>query len=67
MIAGVETGDITRDTSGVRFIPPDLARGQTYDTVFVLGVNEGIFPAGGNKAQLFDVNEIRSFLISELD
>lgn len=59
MIAGVETGDITRDTSGVRFIPPDLARGQTYDTVFVLGVNEGIFPAGGNKAQLFDVNEIR--------
>ena len=24
-----------------------------------MGVNEGIFPAGGNKAQLFDVNEIR--------
>lgn len=59
MIAGVETGDITRDTSGVRFITPDLARGQTYDTVFVLGVNEGIFPAAGNKVKLFDVNEIK--------
>jgi len=59
MIASIETGNITRDTRGVRFISPDLVRGQTYDTVFVLGVNEGIFPSGGNKTQLFDINEIR--------
>jgi ATP-dependent helicase/nuclease subunit B len=58
MIAGAETEDITRDTSGVRFILPDLVRGQTYDTVFILGANEGSFPVAGNKAELFYVNEM---------
>lgn len=30
--------------SGVRIINTDLARGQHYDYVFILGVNEGIYP-----------------------
>ena len=59
MITGVETEDITRDTSGVRFITPDLVRGQAYDTVFILGANERLLPAAGNKVELFDANEIK--------
>lgn len=59
LLAGLETGDISRDSNGVRFIPPDLARGQTYDTVFVVGVNEGTFPAAGSKVRLFDKYETK--------
>lgn len=52
-----EVQAVNRDTGGVRFIPPDLLRGQSYDTVFVLGVNEGIFPSSSNSGGLFDAYE----------
>ncbi|NLP14908.1 MAG: hypothetical protein GX383_10645 [Clostridium sp.] len=58
MTGGIEIESTAKDTDGVRFFPPDLSRGQVYDTVFVLGVNEGIFPAAGNGTKLFDAAEI---------
>jgi ATP-dependent helicase/DNAse subunit B len=58
MLFGLETGDISRDSGGVRLIPPDLARGQNYDTVFILGVNEGIFPATVNSSCIFNNHEL---------
>lgn len=67
LITGIETGDISRDSSGVRFIPPDLARGQTYDTVFLLGINEGIFPSGGNASKLFDNYETQQLFSFEIN
>jgi ATP-dependent helicase/nuclease subunit B len=54
-----ETDDFTRDQGGVRFIPPDLLRGQSYDTVFILGLNEGVFPRKGDTGDLFDSYEMR--------
>lgn len=39
--------------SGVKIISPDLARGQYYDYVFILGVNEGKYP-NISQSVLFD-------------
>ena len=46
--------DIGTDRGGVRLITPDLIRGQRYHSVFVLGLNEGIFPVGSGGAGIFD-------------
>ncbi|MCX7843731.1 MAG: PD-(D/E)XK nuclease family protein [Clostridia bacterium] len=43
-----------RDLEGVRIIDPDLARGQLYDTVFIMGVNEGVFPLVPASSSVFD-------------
>ncbi len=58
-LSNYETDDFTRDQGGVRFIPPDLVRGQNYDTVFILGLNEGIFPRAGSSSGIFDSYEMR--------
>ncbi|NLL05413.1 MAG: hypothetical protein GX270_06410 [Clostridiaceae bacterium] len=44
---------VTSKATGVKVINPDLARGQYYDYVFILGINEGEFPAPSNKS-IFD-------------
>ncbi len=46
-----------RDLCGVRVLNPDLARGQFYDIVFILGVDEGVFPDTSSGSALFDVIE----------
>lgn len=46
--------DLDADRGGVRLIIPDLIRGQQYHTVFVMGLNEGIFPVGSSGAGIFD-------------
>jgi len=47
----------TMNLGGVKVLDPDLARGQVYDTVFLLGVNEGVFPGGLSANPLFNIIE----------
>lgn len=49
--------DAGSSSGGVKFISPDLIRGQRYYAVFVLGLNEGVFPAVYNAVQIFDSYE----------
>lgn len=42
------------DFEGVKVINPDLARGQRYDVVFILDVNEGDFPNTSSVNPIFD-------------
>ncbi len=49
-----QAADLNADRGGVRLITPDLIRGQRYHTVFVLGLNEGIFPVGSSGVGIFD-------------
>ncbi|AFK87524.1 MULTISPECIES: PD-(D/E)XK nuclease family protein [Thermoanaerobacterium] len=42
------------DIEGVKVINPDLARGQRYDVVFILGANEGDFPTTSSANPIFD-------------
>ncbi|QGT99760.1 hypothetical protein SYNTR_1167 [Candidatus Syntrophocurvum alkaliphilum] len=58
LLSEEQTGLNNRDYGGVKFLNPDLARGQDYDTVFILGINEGIFPSSGNGNYLFNADEI---------
>ena len=51
--AGETIDMVSSNVSGVKVINPDLARGQFYDYVFILGINEGVFPAVSNKS-IFD-------------
>jgi ATP-dependent helicase/nuclease subunit B len=46
-----------RDLSGVRVLNPDIAKGQLYDIVFILGVDEGVFPDTTSGNVLFDMTE----------
>jgi len=59
LLVGLEIGDVSRDSGGVRLIAPDLAKGQDYDAVFLLGVNEGAFPALGDSI-LFNNDEVKA-------
>lgn len=54
IVMAVDIGITGRDTGGVKFLPPDRARGQDYDTVFILGLNEGAFPSTKNGCIVFD-------------
>ncbi|MDE4542374.1 PD-(D/E)XK nuclease family protein [Thermoanaerobacterium sp. R66] len=42
------------DIEGVKVVNPDLARGQRYNTVFILGANEGDFPSTSSINPIFD-------------
>ena len=54
----IKMDQMSGDEKGIRFILPCFSRGQIYDTVFMLGVNEGVFPAPIEHAKLFSINEI---------
>ncbi|MEQ8225383.1 MAG: PD-(D/E)XK nuclease family protein, partial [Candidatus Eremiobacterota bacterium] len=56
-LSGIEMENTEKDTGGVRILNPDLARGQYYDTVFILGVNEGIFPSVSSGNVIFDLSD----------
>ncbi|MDN5277478.1 MAG: ATP-dependent helicase/nuclease subunit [Clostridiales bacterium] len=49
-----QPADLSAERGGVRLIIPDLIRGQRYHAVFVLGLNESIFPVGGSGVGIFD-------------
>lgn len=57
LTAATQTGVKSRDFGGVKLLSPDLARGQNYNTVFILGLNEGIFPCVGTGNVLFELSE----------
>jgi ATP-dependent helicase/DNAse subunit B len=67
MAGGIEIEGAAKETDGVRFFPPNLSRGQVYDTVFVLGVNEGMFPRAGSEAKLFDAAETKRLYDAGID
>lgn len=56
-LSETETGINILDNGGVRILNPDLARGQFYHLVFILGANEGVSPGISRANPLFDLTE----------
>jgi len=47
----------TKPSYGVKLLSPDLIRGTNYDYVFILGLNEGIFPKAINPLGIYTTKE----------
>ncbi|MCX7903912.1 MAG: PD-(D/E)XK nuclease family protein [Caloramator sp.] len=47
----------SKPSYGIKVLSPDLIRGTTYDYVFILGLNEGIFPKAFNPTGIFTSRE----------
>jgi len=57
MLSNFDVSIRNLDFEGVRIISPDLARGQMYDVVFILGVNEGVLPSTKSINPIFDLSD----------
>lgn len=57
LLSEIELKIKSMDNEGVRILDPDLAKGQLYDIVFFIGLNEGIFPKIVKSSPLFDFTE----------
>lgn len=53
-LSSLDADGIGNFSGGVKLISPDLMRGQRYYAVFVLGLNEGVFPSVNNAVKIFD-------------
>lgn len=52
---------------GIKAIKPDVIRGVDYDYVFILGLNEGVYPKPSSKGGLFTLGEREVLLRHGLD
>lgn len=52
-----ETDLRLKGLQGVNFLSPDMARGQNYHAVFIIGLNEDCFPSVGTGNLLFNFRE----------
>ncbi|SNX54885.1 PD-(D/E)XK nuclease family protein [Thermoanaerobacterium sp. RBIITD] len=57
LFSDIEISQNIANIDGVRILDPDLAKGQFYDVVFILGVNESIFPVVKAANPLFDMED----------
>jgi ATP-dependent helicase/nuclease subunit B len=58
MMAVLELRGSSRDLKGVKVMPADLVRGLHFHTVFLLGLNEGVFPGTVSMGGLYNQQEV---------
>ncbi len=57
LLEATDIGYISTDHAGVRYLSPEMAGGQSYHTVYLPGMNEGVFPRPVSPPILFTERE----------